>query len=210
MRESQKDPRSITTRERKQGKLITEKVMYTTKDEHEYFKRTHKIFTKDALKDSTYKRQIPDYLRLMEDPRNQVKLTDVDKTGMVTVISKNQGWITLTPRSMNRRKPLERGGNANDNTKTSILTPSWMQIPTDLSAVPKDDTFKQTVFGNLRAETKRTFLTDKEQPKRSVFAMGGFNRHNVATGDLAEKTLQHPMLTLRPVNLFEWKEDPTR
>ncbi len=40
--------------------------------------------------------------------------------------------------------------------------------------------------------------------------MGGFNRHNVATGDLAEKTLQHPMLTLRPVNLFEWKEDPAR
>jgi hypothetical protein len=27
---------------------------------------------------------------------------------------------------MNRKKPLERSGNANDNTKTSILTPSWM------------------------------------------------------------------------------------
>lgn len=50
------EPRSITTREKKQGKLITEKVMYTTKDEHEYFKKSHKIFTKDALKESTYKR----------------------------------------------------------------------------------------------------------------------------------------------------------
>ena len=116
--------------------------MYTSKDEHEYFKKSHKIFTKDAIKESTYKRQIPDYLRLMEDPRNQVKATEVDKTGMVTVISKNQGWITLTPRSMNRRKPLERGGNANDNTKTSILTPSWMQIPIDKEAVPKEENFK--------------------------------------------------------------------
>lgn len=146
----------------------------------------------------------------MEDPRNQIKATEVDKTGMVTVVSKIQGWITLTPRSMNRRKPLERGGNANDNTKTSILTPSWMQIPVDKEAVPKDDNFKQTIFGNLRAEAKRTFLADKEQPKRSVFAMGGFNRHNVTFGDMAERSMQNPMLTNRPVNLFEWKEDPAK
>lgn len=111
------------------GRLVTEKVLQASRDEHEYFKKTNKIFTKDAIKESQYKRQIPDYLRLMEDPRNQVKLADVDKTGMVTVISKNQGWITLSPKTMNRRKPLERDGNANDNTKTSILTPSWMQIP---------------------------------------------------------------------------------
>lgn len=111
---------------------------------------------------------------------------------------------------MNRRKPLERDGNANDNTKTSILTPSWMQIPVNKEAVPKEDTFKQTIFGNLRAETKRTFLSDREQPKRSVFAIGGFNRHNVAFGDMAEKSMQNPNLTLRPVNLFEWKEDQTK
>jgi hypothetical protein len=37
--------------------------------------------------------------------------------------------------------------------------------------------------------------------------MGGFNRHNVVAGDMAEKSLQHPMLTVRPVNPFEWKED---
>ena len=75
-------------------------MLQASKDEQEYFKRTHKIFTKDALKDTVYKRQIPEYLRLMEDPSkffqvfyswigNQVKITDVDKTGMVTVISKN-------------------------------------------------------------------------------------------------------------------------
>jgi len=86
------------------GKLVTEKILQASRDEHKYFENVGKIFTKEALKESEYKRQIPDYLRLMEDPRNQVKPTD----GMVTVVSKNQGWITLTPRSMNRRKPLER------------------------------------------------------------------------------------------------------
>jgi hypothetical protein len=43
-------------------------MLQASKDEQEYFKRTHKIFTKDALKDTVYKRQIPEYLRLMEDP----------------------------------------------------------------------------------------------------------------------------------------------
>jgi hypothetical protein len=54
--------------------LVTEKMLQASKDEQEYFKRTHKIFTKDALKDTVYKRQIPEYLRLMEDPSNKQPL----------------------------------------------------------------------------------------------------------------------------------------
>lgn len=80
---------------------------------------------------------------------------------MVTVVSKNQGWITLSPRSMNRRKPLERAGNANDNTKTSILTPSWMQIPLP-STTPKHDPLEATTFGVLKKEKNRTFLVEKD------------------------------------------------
>lgn len=121
------------------GKLVPEKILQVSRDENQYFKNTSKIFSKDVAKESVYKRQIPDYLRFMEDPRNQIKATEVDKTGMVTIVSKNQGWITVTPRSMNRKKPLERGGNANDVTKTSILTPSWMQIPVPQDAVPKHE-----------------------------------------------------------------------
>ena len=81
---------------------------------------------------------------------------------MVTIVSKNQGWITVTPRSMNRKKPLEREGNANDNTKTSILTPSWMQIPINKEAVPKSDPLHGTTFGILKKEQNRTFLAEKE------------------------------------------------
>jgi hypothetical protein len=38
------------------GKLVTEKMLQASKDEQEYFKKTNKIFTKDALKDTIYKR----------------------------------------------------------------------------------------------------------------------------------------------------------
>jgi hypothetical protein len=82
------------------GKLVTEKMMQVSRDEQKYFENTGKIFSKEALKESKYKRQIPDYLRLMEDPSkqsytlstsigNQVKLSEIDKTGMVTIVSKN-------------------------------------------------------------------------------------------------------------------------
>jgi hypothetical protein len=133
---------------------------------------------------------------------NQVKLSDVDKTGMVTVVSKNQGWITLTPRSMNRKKPLERGGNSNDNTKTSILTPSWMQIPVPQEAVPKSDPLEATTFGVLRKENKRTFLSERDQPKRSVFGAGAF-RHNIPYKD----TSAIDKLSLGHNRPYEWKED---
>lgn len=126
-----------------------------------------------------------------------MKLAEVDKTGMVTVISKNQGWITLTPKAMNRRKPLEREGNANDNTKTSILTPSWMQIPIDANSVPKSDTMGQAIFGKiLRQENNRTYLVEKDQPKRSVFE-GGSMRHNVAFGEIAAKNMAAGNLTMK-------------
>ena len=98
---------------------------------------------------------------------------------------------------MNRRKPLEREGNANDNTKTSILTPSWMQIPIDANSVPKSDTMGQAIFGKiLRQENNRTYLVEKDQPKRSVFE-GGSMRHNVAFGEIAAKNMAAGNLTMK-------------
>lgn len=184
-------------------------MLQASRDEHKYFEKTNKIFSKDVLKESEYKRQIPDYLRLMEDPRNQVKLSDVDKTGMVTIVSKNQGWITVTPRSMNRRKPFERGGNANDNTKTSILTPSWMQIPVPEGTAPKGDPLHATTFGILKKEANRTFLAEKDQPKKSVFSLGGM-RHNVPFADQASETMRAPGLSVERARGFEWREEPKR
>jgi hypothetical protein len=79
---------------------------------------------------------------------------------MVTIVSKNQGWITVTPNRQNRKRPLEKGDGSGDATKTSILTPSWMapQYPKNTTDPMKGSIEK---FG-LRAENNRTFLCDKE------------------------------------------------
>jgi hypothetical protein len=47
---------SRTSSIRGAGRLVTEKVLQASRDEHEYFKKTNKIFTKEAIKESVYKR----------------------------------------------------------------------------------------------------------------------------------------------------------
>ena len=50
------------------GKFIYEKMLQVSKDETEYFNNS-KIYTKEDPKTSPYKKQIPTYLRMLENPR---------------------------------------------------------------------------------------------------------------------------------------------
>lgn len=62
----------------------------------------------------------------MDNEHNQKTIKDHEKDGMVSIVSRNAGWITVTPEKMNRKRPFEKQGVGNDATVTSILTPSWM------------------------------------------------------------------------------------
>lgn len=50
-----------------------ERILYANKDEQEYF-NNKKIFTKQDSEDKQYKRQIPSYFRIMEDPSSSSHL----------------------------------------------------------------------------------------------------------------------------------------
>lgn len=104
--------------------------MRQTKDRDEYF-NSKRVFTGGHNpKTKLYKEQIPEYFRILDNPRNKKTVYDHSNDGMVGVISKNSGWITVTPDKMNRRNPVEKQGPGTDARQTSILTPSWMQIKT--------------------------------------------------------------------------------
>lgn len=45
----------------------------------------------------------------------------------MTILSRNAGWITVTPERKDRKKPIEKFGMGGDASKTSKLTPAWMQ-----------------------------------------------------------------------------------
>ena len=71
---------------------------------------------------------MPTYMRHLENPANQVNYAQqLGKDDTMTIVSKNQGWITVQ-RDQNRKKPIEKFGVAGDATKTSYLTPQWMQL----------------------------------------------------------------------------------
>lgn len=47
----------------------------------------------------------PSWFGVLDKPSNKVDLSSGDS---LTYLSKIQGWITVTPRNRNRRKPLEK------------------------------------------------------------------------------------------------------
>ena len=77
----------------------------------------------------------------------------------MTIITKNQGWMTVN-KDMNRRKPIEKMAVSENSTKTSMLTPSWMQ-----SNYPRNttDNMIRAAPNNVtvRTEKNRLFLCDK-------------------------------------------------
>jgi hypothetical protein len=79
---------------------------------------------------------------------------------MVSIVSKNAGWITVNPQNPDRKHPLEKA-TLGDVTKTSVLTPAWMKL--SYTEKNKYDPMKPACekFG-LRNESFRTFLFDKQ------------------------------------------------
>lgn len=126
---------------------------------------------------------------------------------MMQVISKTQGWITVTPQEKNRKRPIEKQ-RLGDAKKVNVLSPVWMQVEHER---PPFDPLKPTsVKHGVRKEANRTFLVDKQQPIRSIFA-GGSMRHNVHTKEAADFWMKQAMdngkVTLKNANrVMEWHE----
>lgn len=78
---------------------------------------------------------------------------------MMQVISKTQGWITVTPQEKNRKRPIEKQ-RLGDAKKVNALSPVWMQVEHER---PVYDPLKAaSVKHGVRTEANRTFLVDKQ------------------------------------------------
>ena len=129
---------------------------------------------------------LPDYFRYMHEPQNNNivhKLPDGRPNKMLQVISKASGWITVTPRRKDRKHPIEKQ-TLGDVKKVNVLSPVWMQV--EHKAPDSDPMIPTSVKHGVRHETNRTFLVEKKQPRRSIFALGTM-RHNVPTKAEADK-----------------------
>ena len=167
--------------------------------------------TKSTWKDAfEYSEDGPDWFKIKD--KKLVKDHKIEQSqgfdGTITVVSRISGWITVSPKSQNRQKRLGRYGpfdklrKGNNFQNVSDLAPAWMQT----DAQRNENTDYQNVIppANIRKESKRVFLVEKEQPKKSVFSLGDF-RHNVSTAE--EAKIYSSNLVDYPSRLFEWKED---
>ena len=93
-----------------------------TKNDYDYFNN------KAVMSEKRGNQVINDqFLDNMRDDRGKLdSKRGLPKDGTTTIISKNQGWITVK-KDMDRQKPIEKVSVAGNAAKTSYLSPSWMQ-----------------------------------------------------------------------------------
>jgi hypothetical protein len=81
----------------------------------------------------------------------------IQKEDTLSVFSRYKKWITVTPRSKNRKMPLEKI-KAEKTEETSKIMPKWMQISA-ISAKPNYDELKSAEY--LSRDVKLTKLIFK-------------------------------------------------
>lgn len=190
------------------GTAVPKAWLYATKSEAA-FARKHSTSHVDVFNPSP---ESPSWFQVHEQP--YVKAADLSQApgfdGTLTLLSRINGWITVTPKAKNRSKRLGRSSPFDVNGKganlrsVSDLAPAWMQTqssqPTDM---PR---FRRLPgFSALRQGQKQTFLVDSEQPIKSQYSLGDF-RHNVRTKEEAERYMA--LAEPRPKQLLEWPERP--
>ena len=189
------------------GKEIAEVMLRRVGDENDYYNNKKHTFMTGSTQ-GNYQKTTPEYFRILDKPQNKVDpCSSKGFDGTMTIISKNQGWITVTPKNKNRKKPVEKFGVSGDAAKTSKLTPNWMQCQ-----YPKNttDNMRSVVPNtmNLKKEQNRTYLVDKEQPKKSIWSIGAV-RHNVHTNEDAQ-TFNNQAQSNNIVRMMEWKENSSK
>lgn len=108
------------------GKEIVESMLRQVTDENTYYKNKKHTFLSGGPE--MYNKTVPEYMRILDKPQNKVEPSNsIGFDGTITVVSKAQGWITVTPKGKNRNKPVEKYGIGGDAAATSKLTPNWMQ-----------------------------------------------------------------------------------
>ena len=158
----------------------------------------------------------PDWFKINEKP--SVTRADLTKApgfdGTITLLSRINGWITVTPEDRNRARRLGRNGpfdkskKGNDLRNVSDLAPAWMQNqaqkPDDLPKFAKAPGPSGLRDVTSTQGQKRTFLVDVQQPGKSQFSLGDF-RHNVRTAEEAQRYLG--TAEPAPKSLIAWPED---
>lgn len=169
--------------------------LYFYKNIHGYPMKQIKNFNlnkKGIDKKSIISKDAPEWFNVIDDKKLKALDDKMKSEETVSIISKFQSWITVTPKTKNRKRPLEKE-RIESMDKTSKIMPKWMQPVFSERA-------KKTGFGK---SNKDRFM---ENPLKSVFSIMDY-RHNLITSEeCKEKSKNIPPL---PKKFFDF-DDCTR
>ena len=101
--------------------------------------------------------EAPDWFHVVND--NKIKKWNqkfIDNDDPLSVFSRYQKWITVTPRNKNRRKPLEKI-KISKMEETSKVMPKWMQITGKDKKL--EDTMKASEYTSMRDVNIKLVIT---------------------------------------------------
>ena len=136
----------------------------------------------------------------------------IKKQDTITVFSKNQNWLTVTPKKKDRRNALEKK-KILDMDATSKLMPRWMEIK---GGQKSPDIFKSVEYNNPVKQNPKKMMAfvDKDlnlkkinkveyNSARSVFNYQDF-RNNVVTSNEAKE--YGSLVSQKPRRFFYWDD----
>ena len=112
------------------SKELTENNLYFDKNNKQMVHYPKNFFKKEAEKKNRTRvsTEGPEWFKVVTDEKNQ-KFDDIiaKNEETLSVFSRYNKWITVTPKTKNRRRPLEKM-KIEKMDETSKIMPNWMQI----------------------------------------------------------------------------------
>jgi len=144
---SEKDLKNISSNtilNRENSTQLQENNFYFDKNNTQMIRYPKNFFKKTPEKKNRTKvsLQAPEWFKVVTDEKNEKYDKIIAKNEeTLSVFSRYNKWITVTPKSKNRRKPLEKM-KIEKMDETSKIMPNWMQIK-----VKKD----MELYGKMRS-----------------------------------------------------------
>lgn len=139
----------------------------------------------------------------------------IKKEDTISVFSRYQNWITVTPRSKDRRHPLEKI-KPTKKEDASRTMPKWMELKSypnlrlteNLKSVSyhpeKSKAKKMMIWVDKDLNQHKPILTEVPyDPSKSIFSLGDF-RQNVITKE--ETKYFNSRVSQKPKKFFDWDD----
>jgi hypothetical protein len=165
-------------------------------------------------------KEAPEWFKVVTDEKAEYYDNLIAKTeDTLNVFSRYQKWITVTPRSKNRKYPLEKQKKSNME-ETSKTMPKWMQIKHGSRNIQMDP-MKTAEYQSYKTGKKYMVLVDKNEnlnhpqttrnlnnikENKSVFSLGDF-RHNLPYIQDANQYMEK--VSQKPKEFFHWNDGTT-